>query len=74
MELSQSSFANKLGIPIQRVNTIINGTRGVTAETAVLFAKFFKMSPQFWMNLQTNWDLWHALRDEEAKAPARKRA
>jgi addiction module HigA family antidote len=49
-----------MGVPIQRVNTLINGKRGVTAETALLLAKIFKNSPQFWMGLQMDLDLWHA--------------
>jgi len=43
----------ELEIPIQRVNTIIRGKRGVSAETAILLSRFFKMTPEFWMNLQT---------------------
>lgn len=62
MEMTQTELAKKMGVPIQRVNTLINGKRGVTAETALLLAKIFKNSPQFWMGLQTDWDLWHAQR------------
>jgi addiction module HigA family antidote len=58
--MTQTTLAEKMGVPIQRVNTLINGKRGVTAETALLLAKIFKTSPQFWMNLQTAFDLWHA--------------
>jgi addiction module HigA family antidote len=58
--MTQTTLAAKMGVPIQRVNTLINGKRGVTAETALLLAKIFKTSPQFWMNLQTAYDLWHA--------------
>ena len=60
MEMTQTELARKMGVPIQRVNTLINGKRGVTAETALLLAKIFKNSPQFWMGLQMDWDLWHA--------------
>jgi addiction module HigA family antidote len=62
MEMTQTELARKMGVPIQRVNTLINGKRGVTAETALLLAKIFKNSPQFWMGLQMDWDLWHAKR------------
>ena len=59
-EMTQTELARKMGVPIQRVNTLINGKRGVTAETALLLAKIFKNSPQFWMGLQMDWNLWHA--------------
>ncbi|MBN2192309.1 MAG: HigA family addiction module antidote protein [Polyangiaceae bacterium] len=62
MGMTQVVLAEKLGVPIQRVNTIINGKRGVTAETAVLLARALNTTPEFWMNLQTAVDLWHAER------------
>ncbi|MBW8888298.1 MAG: HigA family addiction module antidote protein [Fibrobacteres bacterium] len=62
MELSQVSLAAKLGIPIQRINTLIKGKRGMTAETAILLSEELGTSPEFWMNLQISWDLFHAQR------------
>jgi addiction module HigA family antidote len=61
--VTQSELAERLEIPIQRVNQIVNAKRGITPETAVLFARFFKTTSQFWMNLQTQYDLWFAERD-----------
>ena len=58
--MTQVEFARRLGVPIQRLNTIINGKRAVSAETALLLAKALGTSPEFWMNLQTRHDLWHA--------------
>ena len=58
--MTQTTLAESMGVPIQRVNTLINGKRDVTAETAILLARAFKTTPHFWMNLQTAWDLWHA--------------
>jgi addiction module HigA family antidote len=60
--ISQATLAKKPGVPIKRVNTIVTGKRGVTAETALLFGEFFKTTPQLWMNLQNACDLWDALR------------
>ncbi|MDB4981406.1 MAG: higA [Myxococcales bacterium] len=57
LKMSQTSLAAKLGIPLQRVNEICKGKRGITPETAWLLYKAFNVSPQFWMNLQTNHDL-----------------
>lgn len=47
-------------MPVQRVNTLINGKRGVTPETAILLSRVLKNSPEFWMNLQTAYDLYEA--------------
>ncbi|HKP95378.1 MAG TPA: HigA family addiction module antitoxin [Fibrobacteria bacterium] len=61
-DLSQMALAQKLRIPVQRINTLIHGKRGVTAETALLLSGEFGTSPEFWMNLQNAWDLYHAQR------------
>ncbi len=55
--LSQAALARHLGISLVRINEIINGKRGVSAETAWLLAEAFGTSPQFWINLQANYDL-----------------
>jgi addiction module HigA family antidote len=57
LELSQVAFADHLKIPVQRVNEIVRGKRGITPETAWLFAEALGTSPEFWLNLQTNHDL-----------------
>jgi addiction module HigA family antidote len=60
MSLSQSELAKKMNVPIQRVNTLINEKRGVTAETAILLSAVLKTTAEFWMNLQINYDLYEA--------------
>ncbi len=57
MNVSQVAFAEHIGVPTQRVNEIVRGKRGVTPETAWLFAEALGTSPEFWLNLQTNYDL-----------------
>ncbi len=57
LALTQVAFAKHLQIPVQRVNEIVRGKRGITPETAWLFAQALKTSPQFWMNLQNAYDL-----------------
>ncbi|HEX5838282.1 MAG TPA: HigA family addiction module antitoxin [Anaerolineales bacterium] len=57
MNVSQVAFASHIGVSIQRVNEIVRGKRGVTPETAWLFAEALGTSPEFWLNLQTNYDL-----------------
>jgi addiction module HigA family antidote len=63
--ISQVRFARHLGIPLQRVNEIIRGKRGVTPETAWLLAQALSTSPEFWVNLQS-------LHDLAASRPSRK--
>ena len=46
-----------IGVPPRRINEIVHGKRAVTADTALRLAKFFEMSPQFWLGLQTQYDL-----------------
>lgn len=60
MNLSQVELARRMGVPIQRVNTLINGKRDMTAETAILLSRVLKTSSEFWMNLQVATDLYKA--------------
>ena len=55
--LTQADLARALKIPLNRVNEIAKGKRGITAETAWLLSSYSKNSPEFWMNLQTAHDL-----------------
>ena len=64
MGLTQKDLADGIFVPYQRVNELINGKRGVTPSTALRLAKFFNMTPEFWLNLQLSWDLYHAARKE----------
>lgn len=57
MGIPQLTLAAKLGITVQRINEIVNGKRGITPETAWLFAGAFGTTPEFWMNLQAQYDL-----------------
>ena len=60
MGLSQVELAKKMNVSVQRVNTIINGRRDMTAETAVLLSRVLKTSVEFWMNLQVACDIYKA--------------
>ncbi len=64
MGISQKDLADNIEVPYQRINEIVNGRRGITPSTALRLAKFFDMSPDFWMNLQLRWDLYFARLDE----------
>jgi addiction module HigA family antidote len=65
MGLTQRELAIQIHVPYQRVNDIVNGRRGITPSTALRLAKFFNMSPDFWMNLQLRWELYFAQQDED---------
>src|SRR5258708_12078279 len=55
--LSMNRMAMDLRVPVTRIADIVNERRGITADTALRFARYFKNSPVFWMNLQTRFDL-----------------
>jgi addiction module HigA family antidote len=55
--LTANRFAIELQVPVTRINDIVRGRRAITADTALRLARFFGTTPQFWMNLQTNYDL-----------------
>lgn len=57
MKLTQNKLARDLGVPPRRINEIVLGKRSVTADTALRMARYFKMSPQFWLGLQMDYDL-----------------
>ena len=65
--LTQQSFAKHMGWTYAKVNEIINGKRGVSPEVALSLADAFSNTPQFWMNLQTQYDLWVATQDHKEK-------
>ena len=71
--ISQSAFAIRLGISFPRLNEIIRGKRGVTPDTALRLERVLRMPADFWLGLQLDWDLWHAMRASNGAAIARLR-
>ena len=65
--ISQSAFAIQLGVSFPRLNEVIHAKRGVTPDTALRLAQVTGMSADFWLGLQQDWDLWHALRSKAAE-------
>ena len=57
MNLSRHKLAKDINVPARRINEILQGKRSITANTALLLGRYFGMSPQFWINLQTHYDL-----------------
>ncbi len=64
MRITQRQLADAIHVPYQRINEIVNGRRGITPATALRLAKYFEVSPDFWMNLQVRWDLYQAQQSE----------
>ncbi len=57
MGLSANALALAIRVPVTRVSEIVNERRGITADTALRLARYFRMTPEFWMNLQSHYDL-----------------
>lgn len=66
--LSQAEAARRMGISTNRLNELVRGKRGVTADTAIALAELLGTSPELWLSLQTTWDLWHAYRARDNAA------
>jgi addiction module HigA family antidote len=67
MGIGQVEAARRLGISLNRLNQIVLGKRGITADTALRLSRLLKTSPQLWMRLQADWDLLQAMvREREA--------
>ena len=65
--MTQADLADRIHVSYPRVNEIINGKRGITPDTALRLARLFETTPEFWLNGQRNWDLWHAIHSPAAQ-------
>jgi addiction module HigA family antidote len=57
LRMSAAELARRLHVPVSRARSILNGRRGITADTAIRLAQFFGTSAEFWLNLQTLYEL-----------------
>src|SRR5881296_3912252 len=57
MAITQYRLAKDIGVPPRRINEIVKGQRAITADTALRLGRYFRMSPEFWLNLQSHYDL-----------------
>lgn len=71
--LTQTEFAARLQVSYPRLNEIIRGRRSVSPDTALRLARVLGTSAEFWLGLQLDWDLWHAMRSKEADEIAKLR-
>jgi antitoxin HigA-1 len=69
--ISQTAFAIQLGISFSRLNEIVRAKRSVTADVALRLERVLGMPADFWLGLQSDWDLWHAKRNRTAADIAR---
>jgi len=60
LAVSQVEAADRMNIPFQRLNAIVRGRRGVSADTALLLEALTRWDAEIWLALQAKWDLWHA--------------
>ena len=67
LEISQTEFAKRLGVSYVRLNAVVNGRRGVSTNTALRLERATGMDAEFWLGLQTDWDLWHELHSPEVE-------
>lgn len=65
--MTRAELARRLGVSYPRLNEIIKGRRSVTPDTALRLARVLGMPADFWLDLQKDWDLWHAMNSPEAK-------
>jgi addiction module HigA family antidote len=73
-KVTQKEFAKHLGWAYARLNEIINGKRGLSADSALSLADAFKMEAAFWVNLQRDWELWHVEKIHRKIKPIKKLA
>ena len=64
--ITQTAFAIRLGVSFPRLNEIIKARRSVTPDTALRLARLLGMPADFWLGLQSDWDLWHAMHSDKA--------
>jgi len=56
-DISKYRLAKEIDVPLTRITSIVKGSRGITADTALRFGRYFGTTPEFWVNLQTNYDI-----------------
>jgi len=71
MNISMNRLARDLSVPVNRISEIINGKRRITADTAIRLGLYFGLSPQFWMNIQSQYDLQIAEREHGEEISSR---
>lgn len=63
LSMSQTELARRIQVSYPRISEIVHARRGITPDTACRLGKLFGTTPDFWLNMQQDWELWHALQD-----------
>ena len=74
LNVSQRALAEHLGWTYARLNEIVKARRGVSADSALALGEALGTGPEFWLNLQRDWDLWHSLRKHRKVQPLKQLA
>lgn len=69
LEITQKAFSQHLGWTYAKLNEIVHQRRGISVDAALSLAEAFNMEPEFWLNLQMTWDLWHARKAHKKAKP-----
>ncbi|HOR28969.1 MAG TPA: HigA family addiction module antitoxin [Candidatus Sumerlaeota bacterium] len=72
INMTQTQLAERIGVSYVRVNEIVNARRGITPDTALRLSTLFGTTPDFWLNGQLAWDLYHTRRSPETRAALKK--
>ncbi|OQY48522.1 MAG: addiction module antidote protein, HigA family [Candidatus Parabeggiatoa sp. nov. 2] len=65
LNLTPEQVADRIGVPVQRINEIVNSQEGITPDIAIRLSRLFGTSVEYWLNMQLKIDLWHIINDNE---------
>jgi antitoxin HigA-1 len=65
LNLSPEQLAERIGVPVQRINDIVESQEGITADMAMRLSRLFGTRVEYWLNMQLKMDLWHIINDPE---------
>ncbi len=65
LNLSSEQVAERIGVPVQRINEIVDSQKGITSDMAMRLSRLFGTSVEYWLNMQLKMDLWHIINDHE---------
>ena len=64
--MTQTEIARRIGVSRKHISEVVNGRKGISTDMALRLSRLFGTSPELWLNGQMAWDVWHAMREEDA--------
>jgi addiction module HigA family antidote len=64
--MTQTEIARRIGVSRKHISEVVNGRKGISTDMALRLSRLFGTSPELWLNGQMAWDVWHAMRKEDA--------